>query len=60
MNKENNQDFHQKFKEQLNTLYESHAAKRDKYFDQYQEGACDTIDIIEQIFDRIWKEHENQ
>ena len=53
-------DFRDKFKEELNILYESHAAKRDKHFDQYQEGMCDAIDIVEQIFDRLWKEYEKQ
>ena len=53
-------DFRDKFKEELNILYEAHAAKRDKHFDQYQEGMCDAIDIVEQIFDKIYKELESE
>jgi len=52
-------NFKDKFKEQLNILYESHAAKRDKNFDQYQEGMCDAIDVVEQMFDKLWKELED-
>jgi hypothetical protein len=52
------EDFRSKFKEELNIKYESASSKWDKNADQYQQGMADGIDIVEGIFDKLWRQYD--
>lgn len=52
----NKQDFYNKFKEELNIRYLSTSAKSNKDTSVYLGRVMDEIDVIERIFDRLWKE----
>lgn len=52
----NNQDFYNKFKEELNIRYQDCESKYNKNCDNYHQGRMDEIDSIENLFDKIWRE----
>lgn len=52
------QDFYNKFKEEIETLFNSSAAKADTTDDQYWEGKTDGIEKVERVFDQLWREFE--
>jgi hypothetical protein len=52
------EEFHSKFKEELNIRYQNAALKWEKDADLYQQGIADGIDISETIFNSLWRRYE--
>lgn len=51
------QDFYDKFKQELEPLFNTAAAKADRTSDLYWSGRMDGIESVEKIFDRLWREY---
>ena len=54
------QTFHDKFKQEIEPLFNTAVSKADRCFDQYWAGKMDGIEAVEAIFDKAWKEFEKE